>query len=297
MPEPDSQSPILSPRGRLARYHAFALDGDADDARDALAALDRALAEGDAVVGLGEPLCRALDVTIEGMRTFPALSGAGIAVPSTQGALMVALLGDDRGVLLHRSRALQAAIGDAFVLESLIDTFVHRDSRDLTGYVDGTENPEGEQARAAAIVAGAGAGLDGGSFVAVQRWVHDLDAFEDESTAERDRIIGRRLSDNEEMDDAPQSAHVKRSAQESFDPEAFMVRRSMPFVGEHEEGLLFVAYGESLDRYESVMRRMLGLDDGIVDALFRFSHPTDGGYYFCPPLRDGKLDLRAVGID
>ena len=133
--------------------------------------------------------------------------------------------------------------------------------------------------------------------MAVQRWVHDLDAFEDESTAERDRIIGRRLSDNEEMDDAPQSAHVKRSAQESFDPEAFMVRRSMPFVGEHEEGLLFVAYGESLDRYESVMRRMLGLDDGIVDALFRFSHPTDGGYYFCPPLRDGKLDLRAVGID
>lgn len=279
----------------MARYHVFALEHAGSEPRDALRDLVREAAEGPAVVGFGEPLTRALGVGIEGLRTFPALSGPAVAVPSTQGALMVALFGDDRGVLLHRSRALQDAIGDAFVLEELVDTFVYRDSRDLTGYVDGTENPDGEAARQAAIIDGAGEGLDGGSFVAVQRWVHDLDGIEAESPSERDLIIGRRLSDNEEIDDAPASAHVQRAAQESFEPEAFMVRRSMPFVTEDEEGLLFVAYGSTPDRYEAVLRRMLGLEDGVVDALFRFSHPDSGGYYFCPPLRDGKLDLRALG--
>ena len=67
----------------------------------------------------------------------------------------------------------------------------------------------------------------------------------------------------------------KRSAQESFDPEAFMVRRSMPFRDRNEHGLYFVAYGESLDRFERVLRRMAGLEDGIVDALLTFSRAVN----------------------
>jgi putative iron-dependent peroxidase len=68
----------------------------------------------------------------------------------------------------------------------------------------------------------------------------------------------------------------------------------MPFAGPDGEGLMFVAYGKSLDAYEAQLRRMAGLEDGIPDALFRFSHPVSGGYYWCPPVRDGRLDLRAV---
>lgn len=298
---PDSQSPILNPVGRLARYHVFALDGSDAEPAAALADLSSWPDLGAAVVGVGEPLCRKLEVAVPGLRSLPALAGPGVVVPSTQGALVVGLLGEDRGELLHRSRALQDLVGEAFVLDELVDTFVHRDGRDLTGYVDGTENPQGAAAERAAIITGQGAGLDGGSFVALQRWVHDLDVFEAAPVAERDRIIGRRIADNVEMQDAPASAHVKRSAQEAFDPEAFMLRRSMPFVTAEEEGLLFVAYGETLDRFESVLRRMLGLDDGIVDALFRFSHPVSGGYYFCPPgvrpgSTTGALDLTALGL-
>lgn len=65
----------------------------------------------------------------------------------------------------------------------------------------------------------------------------------------------------------------------------------MPWATTHEQGLEFIAYGHSLDAFESVLRRMLGLDDGITDALFTFSRPISGGYYWCPPVADGRLNL------
>jgi putative iron-dependent peroxidase len=107
-------------------------------------------------------------------------------------------------------------------------------------------------------------------------------------------MIGRQRDTNEELDDAPASAHVKRSAQESFDPEAFLVRRSMPWTNSNEQGLEYIAYSHSLDAFEQILRRMLGLEDGIVDALFRFSTPITGAYYWCPSIAAGKLDLRFV---
>jgi putative iron-dependent peroxidase len=106
--------------------------------------------------------------------------------------------------------------------------------------------------------------------------------------------MGRSLDTNVELADAPPSAHVKRAAQESFEPTAFMVRRSMPYgtVGEH--GLYFVAFGATLDAYERVLTRMTGHVDGIVDGLFQFSRPVSGGYYWCPPISGDRLDLRAL---
>jgi hypothetical protein len=162
-----------------------------------------------------------------------------------------------------------------------VDAFVHQRSdnghgRDLTGYEDGTENPEDDEAVAAGIAAEQGAGLDGCSYWALQQWEHDYSAFGCMSTTEQDHAVGRRRSDNEELDDAPESAHVKRTAQESFEPEAFVVRRSMPWwsvspQGSDRSGLMFSAFGCSFDAFEAQMRRMLGMDDGISDGLFRFS--------------------------
>jgi putative iron-dependent peroxidase len=168
--------------------------------------------------------------------------------------------------------------------------------RDLSGYEDGTENPDGEEALAAAVVRDAGPGLDGSSFVAAQRWIHDLGMFQGMSEGDRDHVIGRRHSDNEELEDAPESAHVKRTAQEDFEPEAFVVRRSMPWAGGQDEGLVFVAFGRSLDAFEAQLTRMSGLEDGITDGLFRFSRPVTGGYFWCPPTREGRLDLGAIGL-
>jgi putative iron-dependent peroxidase len=291
-----AQGPILAPAGRLGCAHVFELAHGGADPRAALSALRGALAVTRSIAGLGPQLCALLDRNYAWLRPFPALSGPGVAVPSTQGALFCLLLGDDRGELLHESRALCRSLASSFELVERTDTFVYRDGRDLTGYVDGTENPKDERAITAALIAGRGPGLDGGSILCLQRWVHDLDAFERFSPAQRDALIGRSAETNDELGDAPASAHVKRSAQESFEPDAFMVRRSMPFSGEREHGLYFLAFCESIERYERVLRRMLGLEDGIVDGLFAFSRAISGGYYFCPPIATGKLDLRALGV-
>ena len=111
----------------------------------------------------------------------------------------------------------------------------------------------------------------------------------------RDRLIGRDRETNLELDDAPATAHIKRAQQEAFEPPAFMVRRSMPYGGIGEHGLYFVAYVAALATFEGVLRRMVGLDDGIVDSLFELSRPVSGGYYWCPPVGDdGRLDLRSI---
>lgn len=290
-----TQSGILEPVPQLARYLAFSLLPGTDP-KIALKTLCRIASDNHAVIGLGHSLLLALGTSIQGMRDFPPHVGAGIDIPSTPFSLWCWLRGEDRGDLVHRSRSLRHALAQAFHLEQVIDAFKHGQSRDLSGYEDGTENPEGDEAIEAAIVSGMGPGLDGSSFVAVQQWVHNLDRFQAMPQAERDNVIGRRVSDNKEMDDAPVSAHVKRATQESFEPEAFMLRRSMPWASETREGLVFVAFGHRFDAFEAVLKRMTGQEDGISDALFRFTRPLTGSYFWCPPVVNGQLDLSAAGI-
>src|SRR6185437_12837705 len=209
-----------------------------------------------AVIGLGAPLVAALGAAVDGLRPFPALTGPGVAFPSTQGAVWAYLPGEDRGEILDRALSLGKALGEGFSLDEEVEAYKYAGGRDLTGYEDGTENPVGENAVAAAIVSGRGPGLDGSSFVAAQRYRHDLGRFQALAQRAQDEVIGRQRADNEEMEDAPEAAHVKRTAQESFDPPAFMLRRSLPWGGIAEHGLYFVAFGESLDRFERVLTRM-----------------------------------------
>jgi putative iron-dependent peroxidase len=192
--------------------------------------------------------------------------------------------------------AVTEAVGGSFRLDEEVDTFKYGSGLDLTGFEDGTENPKGDAAIRAALVSGRGPGLDGGSFVAAQRYQHDLKRFHALPVAAQSLVLGRQRESNHEIDDAPATAHIKRTAQESFDPPAFMVRRSMPWGGVTDHGLYFVAFVESLDRYERVLRRMAGIEDGVVDALLSYTRPLSGGYYFCPPMRNGALDLACLGI-
>ena len=291
----EMQAGILAAVPAMGRYLNFGARPGADP-RAALRALCE-LADGERlVVGIGASLVRSLGGDVPGLRSFAGAVGAGLDLPATPAALWCWLRGDDRGDLVHRTRAILAAVGHALVLEQLIDGFRHGPGLDLTGYEDGTENPTGDAALQAAFVAGQGAGFDGGSFVAVQRWLHALERFDALSPKQQDAAIGRRRSDNVELADAPPSSHVKRTAQESFEPAAFMLRRSMPWAEGQRCGLVFVAFGKSFDAFEAQLHRMVGAEDGIADALFGFSRPIDGAYFWCPPLRAGRLDLRALGL-
>jgi putative iron-dependent peroxidase len=287
------QPGILAAVPRAARYITLSVAQPAQS-KAALSALASAADGDEVVVGVGAQFAEQLGASIEGLKPFPHFAGAKVDIPVTppaSAALWYWIRGDDRGTILHRARAIEAATADAFKVEAVVDCFRHREGRDLTGYVDGTENPKGAKAQRTALVAGRGAGLDGSSFVAVQQWLHDFPAFDAMSTREQDHAIGRRQRDNVELDNAPESAHVKRTAQESFEPEAFVVRRSMPWIDGERAGLMFIAFAASFDAYEAQMRRMAGIDDGVVDALFRFSQPITGTYYWCPPVKRGKLDF------
>lgn len=289
------QRGILAPVPKVARYLTFSLKAGARPAK-ALRSLSKIVDGDQIVVGIGQPTAIALGRRIAGLRIFPTEFGAGLVLPSTSAALWCWLRGGDRGVLLHVSRKAVAAVASAFEPATVIDAFIHDTGRDLTGYVDGTENPKGNKASQAAIVQKQGAGLEGSSFVAVQRWLHDFDRFASMSAKEQDNSIGRRKSDNRELADAPPSAHVKRTAQESFAPEAFVLRRSMPWADGMRGGLNFVAFGKSFDAFEAQLRRMVGAEDGVADALFKFTRPLSGSYFWCPPMRGGTLDMRALGL-
>lgn len=277
---------LAAPVPLQARHLFFAIES-LDAVPAALDALVQ-LVDASAVVGFGEPLVNALDARIDGLRAFPHVSGPRAENPSTQQALWVWLHGVDRGELLLRSRAFEKALAPGFGLVQMTEGFRYKTGFDLTDYEDGTENPHDDAAVEAAVAQG------GASFAAIQQWQHDLDGFAALPALERDHIIGRHHGDNEELEDAPESAHTKRTAQESFTPEAFVVRRSMPWAENGQAGLMFLAFGHSFDAFEAQPRRMSGLEDGIVDGLYRISKPLTGGYYWCPPVRDGRVDLSLV---
>ncbi|MGL1919913.1 MAG: Dyp-type peroxidase [Hyphomicrobiales bacterium] len=245
------------------------------------------------VIGLGAGLVQNF-AKVEGLHGFKSPSGSGVEIPSTQADLWIWIRGDDRGEIAKRARAILEYLNEGFEVVRTVDGFKYgidlEVGLDLSGYEDGTENPEGEEAIKAAFA------LDDSSFVSVQKWEHDISRLHSFKPEEQDDIIGRRILDNEEIESAPEFAHVKRTAQEDFTPEAFILRRSMPWVDAGKEGLMFVAFGCSFNAFEALLSRMVGVEDGIVDGLFLFSLPTSGANYWCPPVKAGHLDLSRIGI-
>ena len=282
-----SQVGILQPLPAHATYLHFDLNNtvDKDAVHQALQNVQR-LVDGERIVlGVGASLATLLKLNIIGLRDFTGIPESKVELPATPTALWLWLRESDRGQLVHQQLRIQQALAPAFVLQQQIDGFKFDNGRDLSGYEDGTENPQDEHAIAVAI------DVDGGSYVATQKWLHHFDRLAHMSRDEQDDMVGRRQSDNEELDDAPESAHVKRTAQENFEPEAFVLRRSMPWSAGKDAGFYFVAFATSFQAFEAQLRRMSGAEDGITDALFKFTQPLTTSYFWCPPMKDKQLSL------
>lgn len=278
-----------------ARYITFqAIAGagsDLDGVRNNIKAATGVISKSDGVIGFGPQVLQLLGAEVDHSLTFPNFVSMGISIPATSNDIWVWLRGEDPGELLHTGNEVIQHLSQHFEVSGIDDGFKFKEGRDLSGYVDGTENPEGSDAVAAAFTD------IGESYVAVQKWQHNLAHFASLKQQDKDHIIGRRLSDNEELDDAPISAHVKRTAQESFIPEAFMLRRSMPYTEGKDAGLIFVCFANSPRPFKQQLARMVGKEDGVTDGLFRFSRPLTGAYYWCPGTKDGQLDLSKLSID
>lgn len=211
----------------------------------------------------------------------------GHHAPASQHDLWLWINGSSQDVVFEHTRAAAKAIETVAHLVGEQVAFVHRDSRDLTGFLDGTANPTLLEAPAAALVPDGQPGA-GGSHVLAMRWVHDLDAFNALPVGEQERVIGRTRAESIELegDAKPPTAHISRvEIEDEAGVELPIYRRSVPYGTVAEHGLYFVAFSADRSRFDTMLGRMFGMDgDGLHDRLTDFSLPVSGAYYYAPPL-------------
>jgi putative iron-dependent peroxidase len=283
--------PGIFAQGTRSHYHLeFDLRPDATD--DAICAALQGLREppvtvggSNIVVGFGADLARRLipaDVPPDA-QVFPGVSGPAGAVPSTPHDIWVWTHGTGEDVALDIARAIHACFAPVARLAAEQPGFVYQDSRDLTGFIDGTENPPVEDAHDVAIVAdGPGAG---GSHVITARFVHDLAAFHAQDLEAQQATIGRTKPDSVELDPLPDTSHIGRVQIEEDGEELEIYRRSVPYGRVAEMGLYFVAFSADPSRYLKMLDAMYGnLGDGLHDRLMDFTAPVSGAFYFAPSL-------------
>jgi putative iron-dependent peroxidase len=219
---------------------------------------------------------------------FREVAGPGGVAPATQHDAWLWISGSDPDVTWEHARAAATAVDDVALVAAERACFTYRDGRDLTGFVDGTENPPIRLAPDVALVPPGQPGA-GGSHVLAMRWVHDLDAFHRLPVAEQERVIGRHKADSVELsdDEKPPTAHIARVVIEEDGEELELFRRSVPYGTVDEHGLYFVAFSADPTRYDRMLTRMYGNDaDGVHDRLLDFSRAVSGAYYFAPSLND-----------
>lgn len=248
------------------------------------------------VIGFGDALWRRLapsDAVPVELRPFDPVDGIdGHRAPAIQHDVWIWVHGTGEDLALDAARACTAVLAPVATLATERACFVYHDGRDMTGFVDGTENPPIEEAPETALVPDGEPG-EGGAYVIAQRWVHDLDRFHAQSVSEQEATIGRTKPDSIELPDAvkPPTAHIARVVIEEDGQELEIWRRSTPYgtVGEH--GLFFLGFSAELSRFDKMLARMFGVADGVRDHLTDFTKPVSGAYYFAPSLEA----LRALG--
>lgn len=222
----------------------------------------------------------------DGLRPFAGVAGIdGHGVPAAQHDVWVWIHGAGPDVVFDVGRAVVACFGGLADVAYEQACFVYKDSRDLTGFIDGTANPQTDEAAAVALIPPGEPG-ELGSFAFTSRWVHDLGAFHSLSVPDQEDVFGRSKADSVEMDDdtKPADAHIARVEVDGPDGEELeLYRRSTPFGTLEEHGLQFVAFSASLDRYDVMLARMFGLaDDGVRDHLTDFTTAVGAAFWFVP---------------
>ena len=219
------------------------------------------------------------------LRPFPGISGAdGRGVPAKQHDVWVWVHGGGADVVFDLARRAASALLPVAAVADEQPGFIFRQSRDLTGFEDGTENPPIDEAPEVALVPHGQAGA-GGSYAIVMRWFHDLAAFDALSPEEQQAVFGRTKDGSLEIDERPATSHISRVVIDEGGGELEIFRRSSTFGDVRRHGLFFVAFSADPDRFERMLGRMYG-DDGITDRLTDFSRPEGGAYYFVPSLED-----------
>ncbi len=244
------------------------------------------------VIGFGPDLWKRLapDGVPDGLAPFEAVEGYdGHSAPATQRDIWVWIHGSGSDSALDTAVAVRAALDPVAAIEAETVCFVYHDSRDLTGFIDGTANPAPSVAPAVALVPEGSPG-ESGSHVLTQLWVHDLGAFGELDVSDQERVIGRTKLDSVALpkDERPADAHISvAEIHDARGEERPIYRRSTPFGNVAERGLYFIAFSAERDRFEQMLEAMYGVSDPQVrDRILDFSEARTGAYWFAPSLDD-----------
>ena len=206
---------------------------------------------------------------------------------STPGDLLFHIRAKRMDLCFELATQIMARIGDAVSPVDEVHGFRYFDDRDLIGFVDGTENPTGQAAIDAVVVGEEDPEFAGGSYVVVQKYLHDLAGWNKLTTEAQERIIGRTKLSDIELDDAvkPTSAHNALTTIVENGKEIKILRDNMPFgqAAQGEFGTYFIGYSRSPSTIEQMLENMfIGRPPGNYDRLLDFSRAVTGNLFFAP---------------
>lgn len=227
------------------------------------------------------------------LKSFAPIKGSVHTAPSTPGDLLFHIRSERPDLCFEFERILldnlgAGSIGAAVTMVDEVSGFRYFDARDLLGFVDGTANPTGLDLPASALVGDEDGDFAGGSYVVVQKYLHDLGAWKQTPTPVQEEIIGRTKIDNIEIDDddAPRKSHKSLATITDADGNEYdILRDNMPFgrPGHQEFGTYFIGYSRYLWVTEKMLQRMyVGDPPGAYDRLLDFSTPHTGTTFFAP---------------
>jgi putative iron-dependent peroxidase len=232
------------------------------------------------------------------LHPFREIRSGGRHAVSTPGDLLFHIRAKRMDLCFEVATQIMARLGDAVAPVDEVHGFRYFDDRDLLGFVDGTENPRGQAAVDAVLVSDEDAAFEGGSYVIIQKYLHNLDAWNALSTEAQERIIGRAKLSDIELDDSvkPTSAHSALTTIEENGKEIKILRDNMPFgrPSQGEFGTYFIGYSRSPRTTEQMLDNMfIGRPPGNYDRILDFSRAVTGNLFFAPSV----TFLEGVGED
>ncbi|WP_426620361.1 Dyp-type peroxidase [Pseudomonas rustica] len=222
------------------------------------------------------------------LHAFREFGGEGRHAPSTPGDLLLHIRADQMDLCFELATQIMAVLGDAVTVVDEVQGFRYFDMRSIIGFVDGTENPVGRKAVNFTIVGDEDPDFSGGSYVLVQKYLHNMTAWNSLSVEAQEQVIGRKKLSDIELDDSvkPSNSHsALTTITTAAGEEVKILRDNMPFgrPGAGEFGTFFIGYARSPEPMEQMLENMfVGKPVGNYDKLLDFSTAVTGSLYFVP---------------
>ncbi|ATC93996.1 Dyp-type peroxidase [Pseudoalteromonas tunicata] len=253
-----------------------------------LAIIKKTVTDVELVIGFGPALWQQIDPikpALQFSQFNTITSPKGHQATASQTDLFIWLHSQNHDAIIEALLFVQQQLEGTATLALACDGFKYRDNRDLTGFVDGSANPQQLAGQHQAALLANDHSHHNGSFIMGQQWVHKLAKFHQLSTHQQEQTFGRTKADSIELegDAMPADSHVSRTDLKVNDIAQKMYRRSMPYANANQQGLYFLAFCCDLTRYQTLLNSMYGLsDDGLCDRLIDFSDAITGSFWFAP---------------